>query len=258
MLAGCGDVASEINGLNKILGVEEKDTAKGEDDDESSIIVGDDDLLTGIFVDAAVDGITYTGSGASGITDSNGTFKYKSGTSVTFSIGGITLGTATGQSLITPLEAVGTNDAGNQQVVNMLRLLQTLDDDGIPENGITITEAVRAQAANQTVDFNQTTTNFDTNTTAAIASLTSVRSSGTTALVSVSSAVSHFSSTVSSLGISISSSPVDISLSASSVIENQASGNTVGSLNSADADGETQTYSLVSSTGSTDNSSFSI
>ncbi|MBF0289815.1 MAG: hypothetical protein HQM14_18530 [SAR324 cluster bacterium] len=70
----CGDVASEINGLDKILGVEEKDSAKEGDDDESSIIFGVDDLLTGIFLDAAVEGITFTGSGSSGTRIAMGDF----------------------------------------------------------------------------------------------------------------------------------------------------------------------------------------
>jgi hypothetical protein len=54
-------------------------------------------------------------------------------------------------------------------------------------------------------------------------------------------------------------SPTDISLSNSSVAENQSSGATVGNLSTTDGDaGDTFTYSLVSGTGSTDNSSFSI
>jgi hypothetical protein len=54
-------------------------------------------------------------------------------------------------------------------------------------------------------------------------------------------------------------SPTDISLSNSSVAENQSSGATVGNLSTTDGDaGDTFTYSLVSGTGSADNSSFAI
>ena len=53
--------------------------------------------------------------------------------------------------------------------------------------------------------------------------------------------------------------PTDISLSNSSVSENQPSGTTVGTFSTTDPDaGNTFTYSLVSGTGSTDNSSFAI
>jgi hypothetical protein len=53
--------------------------------------------------------------------------------------------------------------------------------------------------------------------------------------------------------------PTDITLSANSVLENLASGTTVGSLSSTDPDlGTTFTYSLVSGAGSTDNGSFNL
>lgn len=53
--------------------------------------------------------------------------------------------------------------------------------------------------------------------------------------------------------------PTDISISSSSINENMAVGEIVGSFSSVDADaGDSHSYSLVSGTGSTDNDSFSI
>ncbi|MDX6580830.1 MAG: large repetitive protein, partial [Solirubrobacterales bacterium] len=52
--------------------------------------------------------------------------------------------------------------------------------------------------------------------------------------------------------------PTNIALSPASVAENQPSGTTVGNLTSTDPEPDTQTYSLVSGAGSTDNGSFSI
>jgi gliding motility-associated-like protein len=53
--------------------------------------------------------------------------------------------------------------------------------------------------------------------------------------------------------------PTALALSNTSVLENAASGTTVGTLAGTDADaGDTHTYSLVSGTGSTDNASFTI
>lgn len=53
--------------------------------------------------------------------------------------------------------------------------------------------------------------------------------------------------------------PTDIALSSSSIAENNALGATVGMLSATDADaGQTHTFSLVTGTGDTDNSSFDI
>jgi hypothetical protein len=53
--------------------------------------------------------------------------------------------------------------------------------------------------------------------------------------------------------------PTDISLSADTVVENSATGTSVGSFSATDPDsGNTFTYSLVSGTGDTDNASFTI
>jgi len=57
----------------------------------------------------------------------------------------------------------------------------------------------------------------------------------------------------------INEAPTALALSNASVLENAASGTTVGSLAGTDADaGDTHTYTLVSGTGSTDNASFTI
>ena len=55
------------------------------------------------------------------------------------------------------------------------------------------------------------------------------------------------------------SAPTNISLSPSSVNENVATGTTIGALSTTDSDsGDIHTYTLVSGTGDTDNTSFSI
>ena len=55
------------------------------------------------------------------------------------------------------------------------------------------------------------------------------------------------------------SAPTNISLSPSSVNENVATGTTIGALSTTDSDsGDTHTYTLVSGTGDTDNTSFTI
>lgn len=106
---------------------------------------------TGTLSDSAVGGVAYsTSSGLTGTTDSQGHFNYKPGDTVTFKIGGLTLGavTATGTgATITPLDIAqsvpGLTETQQQNMVtNLLVLLQTLDSDGNAENGISIDAAV--------------------------------------------------------------------------------------------------------------------
>lgn len=58
---------------------------------------------TGVFVDSAVAGVTYTtSSGLSGTTNANGQFSYASGDTASFSIGDVSLGSVTAASLLNP------------------------------------------------------------------------------------------------------------------------------------------------------------
>jgi para-nitrobenzyl esterase len=118
---------------------------------------------TGVFIDSAVAGLTYTGSNRSGVTDANGQFSFNRGETLTFSIGGLTLGATTGKATITPLDIVaGAADVTDQRVTNICRLLQTLDADGDINNGIQITAAIRevVAAKTRTILFDQTAADF--------------------------------------------------------------------------------------------------
>ena len=104
----------------------------------SSIVGGAE---TGVFLDGPVGGIAYKTPSQAGITKADGVFLYKEGETVTFSIGALALGSAVGKKVITPLDIVpGAKDAADQRVVNICVVLQTLDVDGNPDNGIMITE----------------------------------------------------------------------------------------------------------------------
>lgn len=111
--------------------------------------------MTGVFRDALVQGLDYSDGGAlAGTTGADGRFQYAQGNTVTFRIGGLTLGDLQGQPYMSPLHLIGTTTNLNERINNRLRLLQMLDLDGNPENGILISEAVRAVAANWTTpDF---------------------------------------------------------------------------------------------------------
>ena len=115
----------------------------------------------GVFIDSAVEGLEFASGQSSGVTDVNGTFTYEAGNSITFRVGDIEIGSATGGDTLTPLSLVtGAVDETDPQVVNIARFLQTLDDDGNADNGITITQLVRDQAASQSIEFDQSLNDF--------------------------------------------------------------------------------------------------
>ena len=135
---------------------------------------GSDDppAVDGTFLDSAVEGLEYVaGSGTKTSTDANGRFACKSGDTVTFSLGGVTLGSAPCGSLITPLQLAGVNDVKNDKVMNRLLALQLLDADNDPSNGIKLSAEVKAALAARTLDFGATASAFDTAFAALLATL---------------------------------------------------------------------------------------
>jgi len=115
----------------------------------------------GRFIDGPVSGLSFATPGRQGKTDDDGRFSYEEGESVSFSVGGIELGSAAGRAVITPADLIPDAGAGDAAVLNIARLLQSLDADGNLLNGIQISAAmdeaigdyVEAQGL-QGLDFN--------------------------------------------------------------------------------------------------------
>lgn len=127
----------------------------------------------GVFVDAPVEGLTYTSSsGITGTTDAAGRFTYVPGDTITFKLGNLTLPTVTASSTITPVDLVGASAPDSPGAVAIARLLQSVDTDGNPENGITINRAKLASAITSPSDWATTTSD---QLTAMLASGTSLR-----------------------------------------------------------------------------------
>ena len=185
----------------------------------------------GIFVDSPVKGLSYVcqASGTSGKTDAAGRYDCAAGdTTVTFAIGTRNIGTTMIAPVITPrsfFNGTGRDD----EILNLAQLLQTMDKDGNPDNGIELDDAV-------VVNWQSNHTGFDN---AAFDSLVSNELGKT--LVSESTAKNHLNNTLSSMGLdsifSGSSSSVSSSSSSSSVSSSQnssssstASGNSPESL----------------------------
>jgi hypothetical protein len=151
-------------------------------------------IATGVFIDSTVEGLNYQTKTHSGITNSRGEYRYEPGETVTFSVGGIVLGSAPATGVVTPLSLVpAAIDETDQKVTNIVRLLLTIDSDGNPDNGITISREVAAAAANLVVDFSV----VDLSTDAGIISLLGMVPSRT--LADESTAQSHFGETLAAL-----------------------------------------------------------
>jgi hypothetical protein len=157
--------------------------------------------LSGQFVDSPVEGVNYVAGGFSGTTAADGGFSYGSGNSLLLSIGDIDLGNGIARNTFTPLTLVGTSDPSNSNVVNIASFLLTLDDDGDPNNGILITQAVRTAAIGKTINFAQSTTDFtnDGNVQTVVAELTALTTAGARSLVSAADAGAHLRSTLNDI-----------------------------------------------------------
>jgi hypothetical protein len=147
----------------------------------------------GVFIDSPVAGINYRTASGSGKTNASGEFSYVAGETVTFSIGNIDLPSALANSTITPLNLANTTDVNNQVVSNILVLLQSLDTDGNPTNGIQIASAAHT-AATSSLDFNVAPSAFRTNSL--VTSLVANSGSSNTTPVNLASATNHFQTTL--------------------------------------------------------------
>ena len=128
--------------------------------------------LTGVFLDGAVEGLDYVaGSAAKSSTNAKGEFTCTPGDTLTFSVGGLALGTSQCGTLITPLALAATANVQDDKVVNRLLALQLLDDDSDPSNGIKLTAEVKAGLAGKTLDFNAAPATFNTALAAHLAAL---------------------------------------------------------------------------------------
>ena len=141
----------------------------------------------GVFVDSPVAGITFqSNSGLSGTTNSEGEFDYQPGDAVSFSLGGVDLGSVTGAAVLTPVEVMGATETADDKVINLTRFLQSLDEDGDPTNGINISSSVSSSLQGQSINFNDNSSNFET----AVSSVVSSAIPGRT-LIDATTALNH-------------------------------------------------------------------
>ncbi|WP_202762905.1 M4 family metallopeptidase, partial [Bathymodiolus thermophilus thioautotrophic gill symbiont] len=91
-------------------------------------------IVTGYFKGSAVKGLKYVTATDTGITDTLGTYKYKTGEHIKFYLGGLYLGKSLATGTLYPSDIANSN----QKMVKITQLLQTLDVDSDPSNGIDV------------------------------------------------------------------------------------------------------------------------
>lgn len=155
------------------------------------------DTETGNFVDSPVQGLRYFTSSGTGVTTAQGKFEYQDGDEIFFLIGNTVIGQSEAGPLLTPLDVAG--DAANaDKSTNILRFLQTLDENGNPSDGIVIPEnvAVLAGVQGNEVKFDLPAEEFELQTS--VRGL--VSESGKDGLVTADAALNHFETTLKKLG----------------------------------------------------------
>jgi len=147
------------------------------------------EVVTGVFVDSPVENINFATKSQKGSTNAKGEFSYKEGETVTFTIGDIDLPAAAAQEVVSPTTLAGTTDSTDTTAVNIARLLQTIDSDGDPNNGITVDATAHTAATGLTgVDFSSAS--FDSD----VDSLVKNSGSPKTTLVTAADAIAHLDS----------------------------------------------------------------
>lgn len=106
---------------------------------------GSKPLHTAVFLDSVVGGLDYRCNDYTGVTNAKGEFLFDDGDTCEFALGNQLLGAVTlkaGNSLVTPYTLAGDD---KEKAIRIAALLQTLDSDSNPENGITLDKAQVAQ-----------------------------------------------------------------------------------------------------------------
>ena len=153
--------------------------------------------LTGVFIDSAVSNIDYATETLSGLTNEAGEFQYVEDEQVTFSIGSLIFPTISAKNVVTLLDIMGETDPLSNSVVNMSRLLQSLDTDGNATNGISISDIAKDVAT--PLDFTQTPEDFAESTE--VTTFLSAAGGATGAIISEEQSIAHLSQSLNTLDI---------------------------------------------------------
>ena len=144
-------------------------------------------VLTSVFSDSAVEGLTHTTATQSAVTDAFGAFEYLAGDSIVFSICSFQLGESVAAAAqMTPLDLiqggvlpttqnelrllalpgrqVEADAVAFNKLINILVFLQALDSDKDASNGISIVDGIGAIVDGVTIDITMNNGDFKKST----------------------------------------------------------------------------------------------
>ena len=114
-----------LTGADCAISINTGSSSDDDKDKEATVVIG---IADGLLVDAPVEGVQYESGSLRGVTGPAGEFRYERGGLVRFYIGDIPLGQAVPvKALITPLDLVAGGTLDSMAVINIGRLLQSLD-----------------------------------------------------------------------------------------------------------------------------------
>jgi len=129
----------------------------GDDDDAGGIANNSppvEEQLSGVFIDSTVQELSYSSLSHNGKTSNDGRFDYQDGENTTFFIADVILGSTSNQAIITPVELATVDGVLNyNRLINIIRLLQALDADGDPSNGIYLNSTAHTAGIGAVVNF---------------------------------------------------------------------------------------------------------
>ena len=111
------------------------------------------------------------------------------------------MGSVTASAVLTPVEVMGASGTADLEI-NLARLLQTLDSDGDPTNGIEITSATSNTLKGKSLNFNVAVDTFTNDSTIA-----QIQTAVGRTLTSATAALNHLHTTLNSHSLSSKVSP---------------------------------------------------
>ena len=158
LFSACGGGSSGSSGIEGIEGID--DGAHNSAQNDESVEAGS---IEGKFMDSSLEGIIYYTDTTSGYTDDNGKFFYnKKDTYISFLVGSIIiidkfdLSKLNADGIIFPSDILGIErgNTTNKDLVNILRLLYSIDEDNDASNGIYISDNINnSLTANEEVNI---------------------------------------------------------------------------------------------------------
>ena len=195
LLSSCGGGTSDCAGASALFGSITASTCSNNTSSSPPA------TAIGYFKDSSTEGLTTASGSTSSTTGSDGSFTYEVGKPITFFAGKIKLGTIpVGKSIVTPMDIAADGNISSSSVINIVRFLMMLDDDGDPSNGIRISATARGVLGavsdiDANVDFKQLTSTFAANINSVITQI-KYADGKTHSLPTDTVAASHLTSTV--------------------------------------------------------------